>query len=329
MQALASRENHQKFVLILPIGDTVKKISAAAYQALRDAIPAIVWNKRPFETFLRTVLREHGELLNGLNFTDTKRAVADALVDRLMVNENRYRDVTLLLMREITTMKRFPNLEHIKDPEDRKLRIAEAEEAVGLLSYIIKDYEADLAEAETHRAATQAYAAQMEALRRFNEDLDALKARFFDLQAQSDVHERGRAFERLLCDLFLLYDLEPRLAYSTSLEQIDGSFTFDTDDYIVEARWRANPADRSDGDVFAAKVRRKGKNAVGLFISLNGFTRPFMEAFEESTPFIVMDGADLYMVLDNRVRLDDLTRAKKRHANETGSCYLPASQVVI
>ena len=43
-----------------------------------------------------------------------------------------------------------------------------------------------------------------------------------------------------------------------------GSFTFDTDDYIVEARWRADPTDRGDGDIFAKKVERKGKNAVGL-----------------------------------------------------------------
>ena len=126
----------------------MKQISPAAYLALRDAIPAVVWNKRPFETFLRTALRDHSELLAGLNFTDTKRVIANDLVDRLEADERKYRDVTLRLMLEISKLKRFPNLEQIKDPEDRKLRIAEAEAAVGLLSYVIKDYEADLAEGE-------------------------------------------------------------------------------------------------------------------------------------------------------------------------------------
>ncbi len=306
----------------------MKKISPAAYLALRDAIPAIVWNKRPFETFLRTALRDHSELLAGLNFTDTKRTVADELVDRLSAHEHKYRDVTLRLMLEISKLKRFPNLEQIKDPEDRKLRIAEAEAAVGLLSYVIKDYEADLTEAEKLNAAIHTRVAEAAALRRFNDDLEALKTRFIELQKETDVHRRGYAFESLLADLFLLYDFEPRLAYTIPLEQIDGSFTFDTDDYIIEARWRAKSADRGDGDIFASKVRRKGKNAVGLFISVNGFTEPFKEAFRESTPFVAMDGADLYVVFDNRVRLDDLIRAKKRHANETGSCYLPATQVV-
>ena len=306
----------------------MKQISPAAYLALGDALPAVVWNKRPFETFLRTTLRDHSELLAGLNFTDTKRAVADALVERLVADEHKYHDVTLLLMRELSRLKRFPNLEQIKDPEDRKLRIAEAEAAVGLLSYIIKDYEADLAEAEKQTAVIQAHAAQAVALRRFNDDLESLKSKFIGLQTETDVHGRGYAFESLLADIFLLYDLEPRLAYTIPLEQIDGSFTFDTDDYIVEARWRSMPSDRGDADIFASKVRRKGKNAVGLFISVNGFTEPFKEAYRESTPFVAMDGADLYAVLDNRVRFDDLIRAKKRHANETGSCYLPASQVV-
>lgn len=307
----------------------MKKISASAYQALRDAIPVITWNKRPFETFLRTALRDHGELLIGLNFADAKRVVADELVDRLIADESRYRDVTLRLMLEITSMTCFPNLEQLKNPEDRKLRIGEAEAAVDLLRYIIKDYAADIAETEKQQAAIQALAAQDAALRRFNQDLESLKAKFLDLQSETDVHARGYAFESLLADLFLLYDLEPRLAYKLPLEQIDGSFTFDTDDYIVEARWRAVPADRGDGDIFAKKVERKGKNAVGLFISINGFSQPFKEAFKESTPFIVMDGADMYAVFDNRVRLDDLIRIKKRHANETGSCWLPASQVVI
>lgn len=306
----------------------MKRISAAAYQALRDAIPAITWNKRPFETFLRAALRDHGELLVGLNFSDPKRVVADQLVDRLITDENRYRDVTLRLMLEISSMKHFPNLEQLKDPEDRKLRINEAKEAVGLVAYFVKDYASDIADAEKQEAAIQARTAQVAALRRFSEDLEALKARFLDLQSETDVHARGYAFESLLADLFLLYDLEPRMAYKLSIEQIDGSFTFDTDDYIVEARWRAVPADRGDGDIFAKKVERKGKNSVGLFISINGFTAPLKTAYSEATPFIIMDGTDLFAVFENRVRLDDLIRAKKRHANETGSCDLPVSQVL-
>jgi len=121
--------------------------------------------------------------------------------------------------------------------------------------------------------------------------------------------------------------MEPRLSYSLEREQIDGSLSYDTDDYIVEARWRKEPVDRGDADIFAAKVRRKGKNAVGLFVSVNGFTKAALDQYQEATPFIVMDGTDLYLALDQRVRLDDLIKSKKRHANETGDCYLAASLI--
>jgi hypothetical protein len=81
-------------------------------------------------------------------------------------------------------------------------------------------------------------------------------------------------------------------------------------------------------DAFAAKVRRKGKNALGLFVAVNGLSSAALATYHESTPFITMDGGDIYLVLDGRVRLDDLLRAKRRRANETGSCYLSAQETL-
>ena len=47
-----------------------------------------------------------------------------------------------------------------------------------------------------------------------------------------------------------------------------------------------------------------------------------------STPFITLEGGDLMAVLDERIPLDELLRRKKRHANETGECYFPASRML-
>lgn len=69
----------------------------------------------------------------------------------------------------------------------------------------------------------------------------------------------------------MLFDMEPRTAYVVGSQQIDGSLTFDTDDYLMEARWRTELTSRADVDASAEKVRRKGKNALGLFVSVNGF----------------------------------------------------------
>ncbi len=122
--------------------------------------------------------------------------------------------------------------------------------------------------------------------------------------------------------------MEPRLAYSLEREQLDGSLSFDTDDYIVEARWWNKPVGRNETDVFAAKVRRKGKNALGIFVSISGFSRDALEEYGQSTPFLALDGTDLMCVLEQRLRLDDLLRRKKRHANETGQCFLSAATIL-
>lgn len=100
-------------------GCPVKRISAEAYQALREALAAIVWNKRPFESYVRTALRDSPELLAILPFDEPKRVVADILVDRLAGDERRYQDVALNLMLEIASMTSFPNIELIKDEQDR------------------------------------------------------------------------------------------------------------------------------------------------------------------------------------------------------------------
>jgi hypothetical protein len=208
----------------------MKRISTEAYQALRDTIPVVIWNKRPYEAFLRTALRDHPELIAGVNFSETKRQVADALVDRLVAAEGRYQSVTLQFMLELASMRRFPNLEQIKDPGDRALRLSEAEAAVENLRSLTAAYSEQSAEAEKAEHERRAQAVQAAALRRFSDDLEDLRVRFIGLQSEEHVAKRGYAFEKLLADLFVLYDLEPRIAYRLDLEQIDGSFSFDTDD---------------------------------------------------------------------------------------------------
>jgi len=307
------------------LSEQPKRIAHGAYHALREALPVVFWYKRPFESFLRTCLRDAPELLAAVNFGDLKRHVADGLVERLMNRESVYQRVTLDLMLSIANMRRFPDLEKL---EDGPLRVAEAERAVAELRRWTEQIEGLIADDERVIRELRAAREQSEALRHFADDVDALKQSFLRLHADAHTHERGRAFESFLATLFALFDMEPRLSYSLEREEVDGSLSFDTDDYIVEARWRKEPSSRADADVLAAKVRRKGKNALGLFISVNGFSNDAIAAYNESTPFMAMDGSDLIQVLDQRVRLDDLLRRKKRHANETGSCYFAASNLL-
>lgn len=304
----------------------MKRLSTESYQALGDALSVVTWYKRRFKSLIRTSLREHPELLVGLNFDDPKRMVAEQIVTRLAKRENRYQKLSLEIMLEVSAMTTFPDIESMKEPE-RSEKLSKAKAAVRTLAQVTETFRINQAEQERFRSAQEARRSQEAALRQFSDDLKDLYQDFLTLHKSQNPQQRGRDFESLLHHLFNLYDMEPRLAYSLESEQIDGAVSFDTDDYLIEAKWLSNPVSRSELDIFAAKVGRKGKNALGLFIAVNGFSKPGLETYSTSTSFLAIDGMDLILVLEGRVRLDDLLKAKRRHANETGSCYFRASDV--
>lgn len=305
--------------------NSMKRISGQGYQALRDALAVTTWYKKQFERLLRDALRAHPELLVGLDFNNaTKRETADALVDRLVADEASYQSTTIDLMTEIAGMTRFPDIEAIKDRPDRELRLQQARQAVTRLQDVLRQHREHAESSAKSAAAKKAHAAEQERRKRFSDELSSLRDRYMAMHEASDPHKRGKDFELLLADLFLLFDMQPRLSYNLPHEQIDGSLSFDTDDYIVEARWRKEPTEPGDLHIFKHKVETKGRNALGIFVSIGGFTSGALAHYATMSPFVAFSADDIYTVLDGRITLDDLLRQKKRHVNETGNCYLPA-----
>jgi hypothetical protein len=304
-----------------------KRIDARAYNALADALAVVFWNKQPLARYLRSMLRDAPEVLVGLDFqADTKRETAGRLVDHLLAEEAKYQAVTIALMLNVAAMDSFPNLEcH----ENSVHLIAQAERAVAELRMWTQRYQALIDQHEQYAQDIAAATAKAATSRTLSASIQALREQFLAMHADAcNPQARGKAFEGFLNELFGLFDLTPRAAYSLEREQIDGAFTFDTDDYILEARWWQEPIGREHLDVFKSKISRKGKNALGLYISVSGFTRDALQEYSSSTPFITLEGCDLMAVLEERVRLSELLHRKKRHANETGECYFPASRML-
>jgi Restriction endonuclease len=303
----------------------VQKIAPGAYLALGEALAVIYWNLRPFESFVRAALHEQPEILARLNFSATKREVATNLVDILAANERKYQAVTIGLMLEVSAMDSFPNLRQQQDAEYLTSRAAEA---VSELRGWTRKHQQLVDDRARHEAQIAKEAGDAAARRNLKAGLAGLHAKFIELHAATNPQQRGRDFETLLNELFALFDLLPRRSFVLTGEQIDGSFSHDTDNYIVEARWWKKAVENSDLSVFAEKVRRKGKNALGLFISVNGFTSGALNAYSSSTPFIAMDGSHLLAVLEQRVALDDLLILMKRHMDDSGNCYMPITRVL-
>ncbi|WP_280447113.1 restriction endonuclease [Nocardia brasiliensis] len=312
----------------MPATSSSKRISAQAYQALQKALPVVFWYKeRTLKPFLKAAFRDHPELLDGLDFKEwTKYKIVDALVDRLLRQEAKYQDATIHLMIEVANMTRFFDLEPL---EDSTARIATARRAVAEMKRHTELFEMLLSERE--RLATQqaVFEQQLATQKKFDQTLVEMKDRFIAMHATANPHSRGKEFEGLLYQLFSLFDLNPSVAYELDTEQIDGAFTHDSDDYIVEARWRREKVSRGQADEFAKKVERRLRITLGLIVSVTGFTKDAVQEYSKSTPFLTMDGTDLMCVLEGRIRLDDMLTRKKRHASETGQCYFSVSDMVI
>ncbi len=165
--------------------------------------------------------------------------------------------------------------------------------------------------------------------RKFEAAVAGLRATFLARQAEADRNTAGLSLERVLNELFALYDLEPNEPFRIVGEQIDGSFLLDSEVYLLEAKWTAGPIGESDLLVFRGKVEGKSSFTRGLFISINGFSRPAMQAITtgKQPTFVMMDGADLYRVLEGHLRLDGLLRRKVRRLAERGEPFVPVSEL--
>ncbi|MEU1624173.1 restriction endonuclease [Streptomyces sp. NPDC020096] len=301
---------------------STKPISPAAYGALETALKHIFWYKSDLEAFIRRWAKEYPELLAGLDFSGYKWQTAEEFADRLHANERRYGELAIELMVDVSGMTSFPKL---KRHEDADMLIAEAREAVAALKSCVDRHRGLVADEARFTSELAAHLAATESRRSFAQRLAELKNEFLRLEAEPNRQKAGREFEPFLNQLFRLFDLDPRLSYDLPYEQIDGSITFDTDVYIVEAKWLKEPVEVHYLGSFVEKVRHKGRNTLGLYTSVHGFTQGAKNRYAEGACFITMEGVDLFAVLDGHVTLDELLSRKKRHLNDTGSCYYPAS----
>jgi hypothetical protein len=165
--------------------------------------------------------------------------------------------------------------------------------------------------------------------RSFDDRRGELKRRYEELAVMDDAQERGRALEPLLRDLFALFDLDPRAAFTLTGEQIDGSFTLGETHFLLEAKWTKGQTERKELDPFKAKVTSRIENTLGLFISINGFQETAVEFHSGvGAQMLLMTGSDLYTVLDGRVDLVDLLQRKYRHASQTGEVLFEANRML-
>ncbi|MER9548345.1 hypothetical protein [Mesorhizobium sp. M0322] len=159
-----------------------------------------------------------------------------------------------------------------------------------------------------------------------------LLAQFDQATMSSDHQERGYFLEDLLNRTFDLHGIPVLRAFRRNGggEQIDAAFELDGWHYIVECRWRTRLADIRQLDGLAGQVARSGRQTMGLFLSVEGWSDhvvPLLKQNPDKAIFL-MEGFDLRTVLDQRLDLRRLLKAKISALNLEAEPYLSVSQIL-
>lgn len=314
------------FATLVGVTRSARRLSDSAWDAILDAVAVFYWYKPDQERFLRSALRDQPEILGQLTFGSTKREVASELVSALQTNEEKYQIVALELIERLAGFdESFPHLARLDGGVDK---VAAARDALAAVQAVTGQNRKLLEERELlqERIAEEARSAELR--RSHHAVLAELLREFLELFGMVDHQERGRRLEGLIERLFSLHDLQPRAAYSLSEEQIDGAFTFRTDDYLLEAKWWSTPVDPKELNHFRAKVESKAANTLGLCISVSGFTPAAIAKQSVSSPLLLMDGSDLHAILEGRIGLSEALERKRRHAVETGAPMYPVAAML-
>lgn len=302
-----------------------KKIAPAALNALKEALTGVYWYKSDLRSFLTHCLADP-TILSRLDWTDLKRNIVAQFVDFLARNEEVYQRKLLHLMAEVARVNDFSHLARLEDGE---VKVARAKASVQALQGHIRglsellDEERDV---EHRRQQAHERRVKTDAVRKA---LEELTHEYLEQLSSEDHQGRGYRLERILYRLFELFDLDPKASFKAVGEQIDGAFTFEGTDYLLEAKWQREPVRASDLDSLAGKLSRKLDNTLGLYLAVNGYSEDGIRAHSAGRRLmLLMDGSDIMAVLEGRIDLVQLLLRKRRAAAQTGNIYLMVHEIL-
>ncbi|MEH7460085.1 hypothetical protein V7183_23655, partial [Bacillus sp. JJ1127] len=301
------------------------KISAVVIQYLKEALCNIYWYKNDLKGFLLNSITDK-TIIYKTDWSNYKRQIVSDIIDELMKGQEKNLGDIRRILHEVTQMKSFRHLEQI---EDGKRKAERAKAAVYDLKRAIEEHDAQIKETEAIRKRRMENMAKVRESRALLTRLDEIKQRYSHLVISKNHHRRGFELEKILYDTFELFDLDPRASFRNIGEQIDGAFSLEGTDYLFDAKWQNYLVNASDLDAFSGKISRKLDNTLGLFLSINGFSEEAVKIYSSGrSTVLLMDGADLLAVLENRIDMVSLIVRKRRYASQTGNIYLKIGNVL-
>ena len=257
-----------------------KRLSPAAINALKEALCSIYWYKNELRSFLTHSVNDRA-LVSSLNWDNYKRQIVSDLVDILCSDQDKYLSSLTKLCYETIHIINFPHLERLDGGAQKAQR---ARDAVNQLKEMIEPHQEIVKEQERIRKQKKEYDEKLKQNKAVREKLSELNTRFMSIATSTNAQAKGYELEKLMYDIFELFDLDPKASFKNVGEQIDGAFVLEGTEYLFEAKWHQNPIGVQDLDAFSSKIKRKLDNTFGVFLSMNGFSEDGIKAHSIGRP---------------------------------------------
>jgi hypothetical protein len=206
--------------------------------------------------------------------------------------------------------------------------VQKARELVGILAEADEREKVEYEKATRERA--ELHKVEKESMQRRETAL--LLAQFDQASVEGDDPQaRGYLLQDLLNRLFVIHGISVVRSFqrNSGAEQIDGAFELDGWHYIVECRWRSKLANIRELDGLYGQIGRSGKQTMGLFLSVNGWSENLVPVMKQNPNkcIVLMEGYDLRTVLAQTIDLRRLLKAKVRALNLDAEPYFPVSKL--
>lgn len=250
----------------------------------------------------------------------SKRQIAPLIIDNLEKRTD-FQNVLRSIVEIVAHWSSF----HLADDEFvARATVQKARELLGTIELM------EAREAKQQEIARKEELARMEKERAelLRKHSELLLMMFDQLAISKDHHQRGYLLQDLLNRLFDLHQIPVVRSFTRNSggEQIDGGFSLEGWYYLVECRWRKKLADIRELDGLKGQVDRSGKQTMGFFLSINGWSEnvpPLLKQNPEKS-IVLMEGYDIRCILSGQIDLRDFILAKIAKLNFEGEPFYGA-----
>lgn len=304
--------------LVIEIIATLVHIKSTMYEQILK--PASI-NKEYFQSLTKQK-NEYGKWLS-------KREIASKIIVAIENHEN-YEKIVRSIIKTASEWNQF----HLADNEyEARATVQKAREVLEVLE-IWEEKEARERELAREKTVKDI---RVQREHELNKQLQLLLLMYDSISVQSEnPQSRGTMLEDIVNRLFDVYDLAEQLTVVQAFrrngngEQIDGAFKLDGWHYIVEMKWTRQVSGIRELDSLYGKVSRSGKQTMGVFISINGWSTHVVDLLKQNPDksIFLMSGYDLRAALSKNVDLIKMLHKKLSKLNLEAEPFFGAESMM-